>query len=333
MSFDGKAFGAEIVNVVKGYLERELAAVAARLDAMEKRIEALPAPVDLSADLAAVKAAVEAIEIPEIPTLPELPDFAKMIDDALATRLDVEDMEKSIEDVVRAVLAEIPYPKDGEPGKSVTIEDVMPAIERRVEAHLTAIPAPKDGKSVTVEDVAPLIAAEVEKRVSSLPKPKDGEPGRDGLDVKEMFRAEGGRLVAVMSDGTTRDLGVFVGKDGEPGKPGADAVGFDDLDVSYDGEKTITLKFTKGEHVKEFSFAMPVVIDRGVYREGSEYKAGDAVTWGGSLWIAQKETAAKPDAGDDWRLSVKRGRDGKDGTVKETKRAEPLRVGAPARGE
>jgi hypothetical protein len=282
MSFDGKAFGAEIVSVVKGYLERELAAVAARLDAMEKRIEALPAPVDLSADLAAVKAAVEAIDIPEIPTLPDLPDVAGLVDEAVS----------------RAV---------------------------------ADIPAPQDGKSVTVEDIAPLIASEVEKRVSELPKPKDGEPGRDGLDVKEMFRAEGGRLVAVMSDGTTRDLGVFVGKDGEPGKPGADAVGFDDLDVSYDGEKTITLKFTKGERVKEFSFAMPVVIDRGVYREGSGYKAGDAVTWGGSLWIAQKDTAVKPDDGDEWRLSVKRGRDGKDGTVKETKRAEPVRVGIPAR--
>jgi hypothetical protein len=282
MSFDGKAFGAEIVSVVKGYLERELAAVAARLDAMEKRIEAIPAPVDLSADLAAVKAAVEAIEIPEIPPLPELPDVAGLVDEA----------------VKRAV---------------------------------ADIPAPQDGKSVTVEDIAPLIASEVEKRVSELPKPKDGEPGRDGLDVKEMFRAEGRRLVAVMSDGTTRDLGVFVGKDGEPGKPGADAVGFDDLDVTYDGEKTITLKFTKGERVKEFSFAMPVVIDRGVYREGSEYKAGDAVTWGGSLWIAQKDTASKPDAGDEWRLSVKRGRDGKDGSVKETKRAEPVRVGIPAR--
>jgi hypothetical protein len=61
------------------------------------------------------------------------------------------------------------------------------------------------------------------------------------------------------------------------------------------------------------------VIDRGVWREG-QYKAGDAVTWAGSLWIAQKDTDAKPDSGDGWRLSVKRGRDGK--------AAEPVKVGA-----
>jgi hypothetical protein len=54
-----------------------------------------------------------------------------------------------------------------------------------------------------------------------------------------------------------------------------------------------------------------VVIDRGVWREGQEYKAGDGVTWAGSYWIAQKDTSAKPDSGDGFRLAVKRGRDGK----------------------
>lgn len=282
MTFDGKAFGIEIVGVVKGYLAKELAPISARLDALEKRVEAIPNPVDLSEDLAALKAAIGAIVIPEFPDMPELPD-------------------------IPAIVAEA------------------------VNDAVAAIPAPREGKSVTVDDVAPLIAAEVEKRVNDIPRPKDGEPGRDGLDVKEMFRAEGGRLVAVMSDGTTRDLGIFVGKDGDPGKPGADGFGFDDMDVSYDGEKTITLRFTKGERTKEFAFEMPMVIDRGVYREGSEYKAGDGVTWGGSFWIAQKDTSAKPDAGDDWRLAVKRGRDGKNGVVSEAKALQRVRVGVPAR--
>jgi hypothetical protein len=92
------------------------------------------------------------------------------------------------------------------------------------------------------------------------------------------------------------------------GKPGIDGVGFDDMAAEYDGERTITLRFERGENVKTFSFDMPIVLDRGVWR-AREYKAGDAVTWGGSLWIAQKETEAKPDSGEDWRLAVKRGRD------------------------
>ncbi len=130
----------------------------------------------------------------------------------------------------------------------------------------------------------------------------------DPISVRSAIIDRSGSLILTMSDGTTKDLGPVVGKDGDPGN---DGLGFDDLDVAYDGEKTITLTFIQGGRVKEFAFTMPVVIDRGVYRDGSEYKAGDGVTWGGSFWIAQKDTSAKPDAGEDWRLSVKRGRDGK----------------------
>jgi hypothetical protein len=94
------------------------------------------------------------------------------------------------------------------------------------------------------------------------------------------------------------------------GKPGVDGIGFDDMAAEYDGERTITLRFERGETVKTFSFDMPVVLDRGVWKDG-EYKAGDGVTWGGSFWIAQKDTESKPGGGEDWRLAVKRGQDGK----------------------
>jgi hypothetical protein len=56
------------------------------------------------------------------------------------------------------------------------------------------------------------------------------------------------------------------------------------------------------------------VLDAGVWKEGVAYSHGDAVSHGGSLWIAQKDTQTKPDTPQcDWRLAVKRGRDGKDG--------------------
>ncbi|WP_049734124.1 hypothetical protein [Rhizobium ecuadorense] len=38
MSFDGKQFGAEIVQIVKDHLERNLSPIAARLDAVEARL-------------------------------------------------------------------------------------------------------------------------------------------------------------------------------------------------------------------------------------------------------------------------------------------------------
>jgi hypothetical protein len=160
---------------------------------------------------------------------------------------------------------------------------------------------------------------------------KDGEPGKDGVGLAGAIIDRAGELVVTLTNGETRNLGPVVGKDGEPGKPGADGFGFDDLEASYDGEKTVTLTFTKGERVKEFAFTLPVVIDRGIYAEGKEYKAGDGATWAGSFWIAQKDTSSKPGDGGDWRLAVKKGRDGRDGVIKDSKRNEPVRVGVPGR--
>jgi len=101
---------------------------------------------------------------------------------------------------------------------------------------------------------------------------------------------------------------------GEPGEPG---LGFDDLDVGVlDDDRTIELAFRRGGEEKVFTLKWPTVIDRGVYRAGDTYQPGDAVSWGGSLWIAQKQTDAKPDTPESgWRLAVKRGRDGKDAKV------------------
>ena len=44
----------------------------------------------------------------------------------------------------------------------------------------------------------------------------------------------------------------------------------------------------KGEKEYAFQVPFPVVLDRGVFKEGTAYEHGDAVTFGGSLWIAQR---------------------------------------------
>jgi len=164
----------------------------------------------------------------------------------------------------------------------------------------------------------------------------DGKDGRDGLDAVEFIRDANGHLIATLSNGTTKDLGKVDGDKGATGKDGrdgADGVGFDDLDVIHDGVRGFTFRFTKGDRVKEFPFTLPVVIDKGIYRDGTGYDAGDGVTWAGSFWIAQENTAEKPDSGKGWRLAVKRGRDGKDAPAGPEKSKQPLRVGVPARGE
>jgi integrin beta 3 len=61
---------------------------------------------------------------------------------------------------------------------------------------------------------------------------------------------------------------------------------------------------------------LAAVLDRGVYDQAKEYEKGDAVSFGGSLFIAQRDTKAgeKPEEGGaGWRLAVKRGRDGRPG--------------------
>lgn len=143
---------------------------------------------------------------------------------------------------------------------------------------------------------------------------RDGSDGKDGAGIIDGFVSRGGHLIATLSDGTTRDFGEIVGKDGTPGKDGRDGFGFDDMDACVlDDDRTIELSFRRGDEEKCFTFKWPTVIYRGVWHEGA-FSAGDAVTWGGSVWIAEKDTNAKPDAADSgWKLAVKKGRDGKHG--------------------
>lgn len=162
-----------------------------------------------------------------------------------------------------------------------------------------------------------------------------GADGRDGVGNSGAVIDRDGNLILFLTDGKTINLGPVVGKDGAPGekgtdgRDGADGVGFDDMVVEHDGERTIALRFIRGEEIKEFAFSIPVVLDRGVYKADKEYSQGDAVTWGGSLWIAQTAAKGKPGESDGWRLAVKKGRDGRDG--KDGDRGIPGIKGDPGR--
>jgi len=76
-----------------------------------------------------------------------------------------------------------------------------------------------------------------------------------------------------------------------------------------DAGRTLYATFDGTTH--EIKTGIP--LDGGVWREGG-YQRGDTVSHGGSMWIAQQDTDTRPDTADcHWRLSIKRGRDGKDG--------------------
>ena len=57
---------------------------------------------------------------------------------------------------------------------------------------------------------------------------------------------------------------------------------------------------------------LPILIYKGVWREGDAYQPGNTTTWGGSLWHCNSATSEKPGVNGDWTLAVKRGRDGRE---------------------
>lgn len=244
---------------------------------------------------------------------------------ALLERIAALEAEKAaapdVASMVAAEVAKLEFPQAPEPIAPDMVQ-IGEMIERSVSDKVSQIPPPKNGESFTLEQAQPVIDQAVKDAVAAL------EPPKDGVGVAGAVIDRDHNLYLTLTDGTVRDLGCVVGRDADmeaiersihekiaalpTPKDGLDGFGFDDLSVEHDGERGFVLRFMKGERTKEFAFELPVVLDRGVWREGDAYKAGDACTWAGSLWIAQKDTDAKPDSGDGWRLSVKRGRDGKD---------------------
>jgi hypothetical protein len=244
-------------------------------------------------------------------TLVGTDDVAKMVDEARQQLTDqieqdaaqikawMDDTEKSLADI-----SSWPAPKDGKDADPVEIA-------RMVDAAVKALPAPQDGKSVTVDEVEPLlsdlVSAAVADAVKAIPAAKDG------IGLAGALIDRDGNLVVTLSNGEQKELGPVVGKDAEPSAPGEPGLGFDDMDMVF-GEDGVALVFSRGEQKK--AFALPLPFDRGVFKEGTAYRKGNGVTWGGSFWIAQKDNPeGKPDMSGDWRLVVKKGRDARPSTV------------------
>jgi len=100
------------------------------------------------------------------------------------------------------------------------------------------------------------------------------------------------------------------GRDGLDGRDGADGIRLDDLQATYDGDRTLTLTLGAGAVTKSIPLTLPIPRYQGVYTDGRGYAVGDLVTWEGSTWHCQRPTSSRPgDRAEAWRLMVKRGRD------------------------
>jgi hypothetical protein len=320
MQHDLSQLAGEVIGAVKGYVERAMAALSPRVDALEQKLATLPEPKDGKdadiADLIPVMEAEVAKRVAEIPA----PEPGKSV-----TPDDVAPMLREL--VIEAVAA-LPPAKDG---KDADPEHVATLVAEAV----AALPAPKDGTSVTLDDVRPIldeVAAEAitqakgaaeavaervaAKLVSEIPVPKDGEDGKS-VQLEDVLRAMDAKMADWVIGFERHAQGVLERAAERIPKPadGKDGLGFDDMTVSDDGLGNVTMRWERGDQVKEHTVRLPVIVDCGVFTEG-EYTRGSAVTFGGSLWIAQKDSPeGKPGLSPDWRLAVKRGRDGKDADV------------------
>lgn len=182
--------------------------------------------------------------------------------------------------------------------------------------------ATMDAKAMAAEMIA-VVKQSIEQQVRDAIAPLKQEieslksqplvAGKDGLGISTALLNQKGELVLTFTDGSTQNVGKVVGMDGEKGSDGKDGLGFDDLSVEQDDERTVKFIFSRDTQTKTFEVKTPVQIYRGVYVEAKAYDPGDTVTWAGSLWHCNAPTSEKPGGGSDWTLCAKKGRDGKDG--------------------
>ena len=178
------------------------------------------------------------------------------------------------------------------------------------------------------------------RALARMPGPS-GEPGSEGKRGPRGEVGEKGDRGEAGKQGPMGPTGID-GKDGERGAKGDPGRNAADLTLlqeyidqriermieattvtTPDGGRTL-LWCLGGRKVREVKTSL--VLDAGVWKEGTIYAAGDGVTLGGSFFIAQLNTSSKPGKSDDWRLAVKRGTDGRDWRPDEKHALEPVRL-------
>lgn len=252
--------------------------------AVENRFAALPEPQpgakgdkgdDATLDMDVVKQilldAVAALELPK----GEKGDAAEV---------DMEAVKLLIIEEVRKI--ELPIPEKGDKGDPGVVD--MDAVK---EIILEAV------KTITVTEVKNIV----------LPEPKSAVDIEieDGIDETKAYPR---------NSYARHKGGLWRSFERTKGMKGWECIvaGVNNISVEYDGERTVsvTVEQSDGEPVAK-EFALPVMIDRGVWREG-DYLKGDTVTFSGAIWVAQKDTpTGRPGISADWRLACKRGGTGK----------------------
>jgi hypothetical protein len=196
-----------------------------------------------------------------------------------------------------------------------------------IDDYIKNLPKPENGKdgedapAPTAEQIAEAVTAWM---VANFTQPTNGKDGNDGKDSTEIevlpsidddksypkgtWASYKGGLIK-----STRTTSALIGK--SLLEAGWDVIvqGVHSVEVHplAEGEFAVKTMLTGGkDHITKF--AVPVMVYKGIWKEGA-YTKGNTVTTGGSLWHCNKDTTDKPGTSEAWQLCAKKGTDGRDG--------------------
>lgn len=252
-----------------------------------------------------------------------------------------------VADICKGLVDAIPKPKNG---KNATDDQVFEAVRKFLDVNPVKDGIDgangadgKDGRDgIDGRDGSNGIDGKDGKDGASGIDGKDGSPGadgRDGIDGKDGIQGKDGADGINGKDGadgtsvTVEDLlPVLKSMQSEWAldfekraqdvlqkaidrmprpKDGADGLSLEDFEVSMNG-RTMKLALVRGDIRKEFEINLAIPMYREIWKSGETYQPGDFVTYDGSVWACLKTTKGKPgEYTKDWRLAVKRGRNGK----------------------
>lgn len=258
-------------------LRESVQSLASELKELRTQVSEIPAPAQLPVIDLTGFVTHEDFEAAKTQSAAQLDQLRKALDEELSSVAQAANSDrKAVTEMVQDAVAAIPE-----------------AVNSTVAKAVAAIPAPV---------------------IPEIPEPVPGKPGRDAVEIDILPKIDPAKSYPRGSYARHAG-GVWKAYRDTDGMHGWECVlrGIQALSVAMTDERTlvVTSQLSDGEPSAQ-TIAIPTVLDRGPYADGKAYEQGDAVTYGGSMWIAQKSApSGRPgdEGSDGWRLAVRRGRD------------------------
>lgn len=298
--------------------------------AVASSLEAVPSAVDKSVASMQLQATLQAALEPKIIDLatsvatgacePVRSESKSLADAAIeAAKASAEEYVDAKVDLLKSVLDPAPL--------------VGPLVEEAVKSLPTMVEkAVAEEISVVEPRLSVQLTSKLQSEVDRIPRPRDGKDGKDGKDGEHGRHGKDARIQTpvayeigkVYEHGSwvAHNGGVWVSTRSTEDEPTPESYDWDcvtagitaiETRLATDGRTMeVHYRLANGEFHKG-SVRLPIPVVRGLYEDGKEYSEDDVVTYGGSWWEALKSgKLARPGTDDSWKLSIKRGQDGKD---------------------